>query len=485
MNSYHGNRKTQQGSRNTKKRDKEDDEEVENWMKQIPIISQNIPNDNNIIFENQINDRIEDEIEESGEFDISIEDENDIDEIYLNEAFCNNSYRDKHTKFKDSPISSYQNFFNFLDRLFSQNNSFHNFVKNKGQIAFDFKESCIPLFYQLLTKNSNKERKINSNIDDLTIKLPSGQYISKREMFLSYNFLEKQMKNTTDTKKTFLFDFFKYLFDDFFDTKEYNDLQPQRYSLFYCFCKNEEYIFENGETLFQPGDKCTLCDQIIKTENRIEVFSIIEQVVSILQRPHIIELLNINCSKISEKIHENIENNTPLTDVTDSAMYKLYFKKGVLTIDVNGKVYTIGIFNDAAATWKHSYNSKINGSSLCINELPANIRFLPDNTASFLIFQERFPLKNSIYKPLVTLLQFSYYHGCMINGVKVRIAPLFFIFDRDTDKSFFNIMKYNGFCSCSKVILFYYKKHSIFLKKKLQKKLHKNNTKTTHQIQIC
>jgi hypothetical protein len=461
MSNHHKNRKSIEGSRNTRKRDNEKDKEIIDWMKEIPILSPISSLPNNV---NQINnERIEEDLQESGEFDISVENEDDLDEIYLNEAFCNVSYRQEHTCFSDSPVSSYQNFFNFLDNLFSQQNSFHCFIRNKGQIPFDSKESSIPSFYEFLKKNLHEKRNINSNFDDKNIRLPSGQTISKREMFLSYIFLEKQMKNTTDTKKTFLINFFKYLFDDYFDLKDLKLLQPQKYSLFYCFCKNEDFIFEkvnqNENSLLQPGDKCSYCDQKIIFENRIEVFSIIEQVISILKRPHIIEILKINCTKIFDKIQQNIEENTPITDVTDSAMYKFYFKKGVLHIDLNGKVYTIGIFNDAAATWKHSYNSKINGSSLCINELPADIRFKPENTATFLVFQERFPLKNSIYKPLVTLLQFSYYNGWVVNGRTIRIAPLFFIFDRDTDKSFFNIMKYNGFCSCSKVIQISHKLH--------------------------
>jgi hypothetical protein len=257
-------------------------------------------------------------------------------------------------------------------------------------------------------------------------------------MFLSLFYLEKKMKNTTDTKTKFLKNYFSYIFGSHYDEKQYEKLQPTKFSLYYCCCK-EEYKFENeingNKFLFSPNDECKSCGKIIKEEDRVEVFSIIEQIFSLINRPHVKKLLCKKREEINNKIKENFNDDTQLTDTTNSFLYRFYFQNGVFNIDVNGIVFSVGIFIDSAKTMKHSKKGKINGSSFCINELPEEFRFLPEYTATFITFVERYPMHNSILKPMVTLLQFSYYNGWKFNDQIIRIFYILFLIETLMDSS--------------------------------------------------
>lgn len=323
--------------------------------------------------------------------------------------------------------------FKYLQKLWSYENSFIKFVNSKGSNNFDSKDSVFPLFYEEL-KKVNLDKDTFKNLND--IELPSGNNISEREMYLVRELISKKLKNTTDTNENFLDDIFSYFFGENFSAKKRKDNGPQTMDLYYCFCSDREYYFDydtlNGKTFFKPGDVCPKCKFVIQKEDRIEIFFLIEQILKILSREDIKNIFLDNYKKIFEKLKNDnkFTQDTEMDDVTNALLYRYYYFKGIF--EVLGKIISIGVFFDSAPTMKHSYNSSISGTFCCINELPKEIRFSEENLVKICTYQVRHEFHNSILKPVVALLQFSFYKGIFSSFFsnckeKIRILTLFII----------------------------------------------------------
>jgi len=356
----------------------------------------------------------------------------------------------KHLNSKDVPINDKEAVANFIKKCFenTENNFFCEFLKNKGKVEFSSKEACVPWFYDLL--NNRKEKEINVNdLDKKNIVLPTGVKISRREVYAGRLLISKQFKNSTDKNEIFLDKFFEYLYGkENYNVEEKKKLSPTKYELFYCPC-GEQLIFEKDNNV---DNKCKNCNKQFKRENRIELYSIEDQINVLLSRKEVYEALVKNLEEIKKELKEPFTEYTEITDITNAVVYRELVEKNLHNLgeNENDLVLTFSIFVDDVPIFQKSEKGKLNGIYACINELPVNIRFNKKNLIFLGFYQVREKPHNSNFAPLVTLLQHAFYNGfnCPIVERKIRILPLIFIMDKATQSSWFNIMSFNAYCGC-------------------------------------
>jgi hypothetical protein len=342
-----------------------------------PIIPNNRNEINNEVINNYVED--DDEYEDDGDDDEYEEDgdEEEIDdnELNLSNQFINTSplFYQKFMKKNHFPYKHWKEIYLHLENLWQNGNDFVKFVENKGRNCYFADNSSIPLFYKLLEKYEMKQFSFE---DDISTKLPSGINISKREIYLLRELISKKFKSTTDTNEEFLDDIFEYIFGDIYSNKERKKYETTKFILYYCFCNNNEYNFENidenkNKSLFEVGDVCFQCKNIIKREDRVEISHLLEKIFSLLKN-------NKLKSGVQENLNRNLEGifggDTIISDSNNGLMSRFYFSKGLFNMNEGEKVFSVGLFNDDVTTSKHSYKGKYNSIYLTLNGMKSILK---------------------------------------------------------------------------------------------------------------